>query len=264
MELTAETIQTKLPEYRVHYYERVDSTNDAALDALANSHDNGWGAPIRDVFIADEQIKGKGRLGRTWYTAPGTALIVSIILPLRQAKLLPRVTMLGAVAIAEMIEHVRGVQVSIPDVGIKWPNDVQVSSKKVSGVLAEAYWLPEHGNQYLKGLVLGMGVNVRTDFTGTELGKTAISIEPALGKPVDRSELLIDLVKRVDKWYQKIGSPELFEAWKSRLNMLGKVITVQQGAIKCVAERVDDQGALWVRDESGMVQRVIAGDIGLG
>ncbi len=263
MELTLEKIQLRLPEYHVQFYERVGSTNDVAMGILA-SNGSGRRDHIQDVLIADEQVKGKGRLGRTWYTPPGTALIVSIILPLRDADSLSRVTMLGAVVIAEMIENLRGQQSDRPVVGIKWPNDVQVSGKKVSGVLSEAYWMPDKGKQQLKGVVLGMGVNVRTDFTGTELAETAISIEPALGKSLDRLELLVDLVERIDNWYRKIGTVELFEAWKSRLNMLGKMVTVQQGTIKGVAERVDDEGALWVRDGSGSLQRVIAGDIGLG
>ena len=251
MELTAENIKTKLaPRWNAVFYERVDSTNEIGLKWLHESREIDG-----TVIVADEQVKGKGRLGRTWYTPPGTALIVSTIFSIREPKLLSRVTMLGAVAIAEMGEHL-----GIVNIGIKWPNDVQVNGRKVSGVLSEAAW---NGDQ-LRGVVLGMGVNVRIDFSGTELADTAISIEPVLGRNVDRLDLLVDLMTRIDYWHARMGSDALFEAWKSRLNVLGKMVTVQQGAIRGIAESVDENGTLLVRDEQDVLHRVIAGDIALG
>jgi BirA family transcriptional regulator, biotin operon repressor / biotin---[acetyl-CoA-carboxylase] ligase len=140
-----------------------------------------------------------------------------------------------------------------------------MNGKKVSGVLAEACWSAGGAaSTHLHGVVLGMGVNVRTDFTETELERTAISLEPALGRRVDRLDLLVDLVERVDKWYRQVGTPELFEAWKGRLNMLGKRVAVEQGSIQGLAENVDVKGALLVRDKSGTLHRVLAGDIALG
>jgi BirA family transcriptional regulator, biotin operon repressor / biotin---[acetyl-CoA-carboxylase] ligase len=259
-ELTAENVRARLaPRWNAQFFERVDSTNEIAVKRV---YEKSW-LQLRvdegDVIVADEQVKGKGRLGRTWYTPPGTALIVSVILPMPEREYLPRVTMLGAVAIAEMIENFGAAEV-----GIKWPNDVQVSGKKVSGVLSEACWGGDGGRPTLRGVVLGMGVNVRIDFSGTELAKTAISIEPALGKQVDRLDLLAALMARVDYWYSHIGSTGLFDAWKNRLNMLGKMVTVQQGSIQGLAESVDGSGALNVRDHKGLLQRVVAGDIALG
>jgi BirA family biotin operon repressor/biotin-[acetyl-CoA-carboxylase] ligase len=271
MELTADNVKAKLaPRWNAHFYERVDSTNEIAMKHLGQNRDITQNAG--DVFVADEQVKGKGRLGRTWYTPPGTALIVSVILPVTQREYLPRVTMLGAVAIAEMIKGLKphplalspydgeGEQDHKWNIGIKWPNDVQLNGKKVSGILSEVAW---NGDQ-LRGVVLGMGVNVRIDFSGTELAETAISIEPALGRTVDRLELLGDLMARIDYWFSRIGSDVLFDAWKSRLNMLGKLVTVQQGTIHGLAEAVDPSGTLMVRDEKDVLHRVIAGDIALG
>jgi BirA family biotin operon repressor/biotin-[acetyl-CoA-carboxylase] ligase len=261
MELTAENVKAKLaPRWNAVFYERVDSTNDIAMEHLQRNRSFLQAQDAGDVIVADEQVKGKGRLDRIWYTPPGTALIVSVILPVKEHDYLPRVTMLGAMAIAEMIENLAAA-----DVGIKWPNDVQVNGKKVSGVLAEANWIPNVvATRKLYGVVLGMGVNVRIDFSGTELENTAISIEPALGTSVNRLDLLVDLMARVDYWYARIGSDELFDAWKSRLNMLGKMVTVQHGTIHGLAESVDASGTLLVRDEQDVLHRVVAGDIALG
>jgi BirA family transcriptional regulator, biotin operon repressor / biotin---[acetyl-CoA-carboxylase] ligase len=248
MVLTAERIQSKLAPRPLRFYEQADSTNDLALDWLRA------GAMAGSAVVTDEQVKGRGRLGRTWYTPPGTALILSVVLS-PKVEDLGQITMLGAVAIAEMIEHL-----GTADVGIKWPNDVLLQGKKVSGVLSEAVW---NGDK-LQGAVLGMGINVRIDFSGTELAGTAISIEPALGHAVDRLDLLDDLLSRVDYWYERLQTSALFDAWKSRLNMLGKMVTVQQGTLHGLAESVDQSGALLLRDESGQLHRVVAGDIGLG
>ncbi|MEO8611332.1 MAG: biotin--[acetyl-CoA-carboxylase] ligase [Chloroflexota bacterium] len=277
MELTAENVKAKLAlRWNAVFYEQVDSTNDIAMQHLQQNRSFLQAQVAGDVIVADEQVKGKGRLDRTWYTPPGTALIVSVILPILEREYLPRVTMLGSVAIAEMLEQIphplapspyngEGEQENDWKIGIKWPNDVQVNGKKVCGILSEAHWAINSVNApKLWGVVLGMGVNVRIDFGGTELAETAISIEPALGKPVNRLDLLGDLMARVDYWYARIGSDELFDAWKSRLNMLGKMVTVQQGTIHGLAESVDANGTLLVRDAQDVLHRVMAGDIALG
>lgn len=248
MVLTAERLQSKLAPRPLRFYEQADSTNDLALDWLRS------GAASGSAVVTDEQVKGRGRLGRTWYTPPGTALILSVILR-PKVEYLGQITMLGAVAIAEMIE-----QLGTADVAIKWPNDVLLQGKKVSGVLSEVVW---NGDK-LQGVVLGMGINVRINFAGTELAGTATSIEPALGHAVDRLDLLVDLLARVDYWYDRLQTGALFDAWKSRLNMLGKMVTVQGGTLYGFAESVDRSGALLLRDESGKLHRVVAGDIGLG
>src|SRR5687768_9901808 len=147
MVLTTERIQSKLNSRPLRFYEQADSTNDLALDWLRT------GAAAGSVVVTDEQVKGRGRLGRTWYTPPGTALIVSVVLR-PKVEYLGQITMLGAVAIAQMIEHLGTI-----DIGIKWPNDVLLQGKKVSGVLSEAVW---NGDK-LQGAVLGMGINVRID-----------------------------------------------------------------------------------------------------
>jgi BirA family transcriptional regulator, biotin operon repressor / biotin---[acetyl-CoA-carboxylase] ligase len=242
--LTLERLQITLAPRPFQFYQRVDSTNDIALEWLRSN------APAGAVVIADEQIKGRGRLGRTWHNSPGTALVVSIILR-PQARHLSRLSMLGALAVCETIESL-----GISEVGIKWPNDVQLQGRKVCGILPEAVW---EGDQ-LQGAILGIGVNVRVDFTGTELAETAISLETVLKKQVDRLDLLGHLLKRVDDW--SLHMDAVFDAWKTRLTTLGQ--QVKAGDVEGTAESVDDDGALLIRNREGNLNRVIAGDIALG
>jgi BirA family transcriptional regulator, biotin operon repressor / biotin---[acetyl-CoA-carboxylase] ligase len=234
----------------VRYFSQIDSTNDVALKWMKN------GAIDGSLVVADEQVKGKGRLGRVWHTPPGTALIVSVILHPR-VEYLPQITMLGALAIYDMLKHL-----GIEQVGIKWPNDVMLKSLKVSGILPEAVW--DDGK--LIGVVLGMGINVRIDFSNTELVSSAISIEPVLGQHVERLDLLTDLLARVDYWSTRLGSDNLFDTWKSRLVTLGQNVRVKIADQEVIglAENVDRDGTLLVCRENGQLERVIAGDIALG
>ncbi|MBZ0282113.1 MAG: biotin--[acetyl-CoA-carboxylase] ligase [Anaerolineae bacterium] len=247
MNLTEDRILAHFSPRPVRYYPRIDSTNDAALKWLSQ------GAPAGAVVVTDEQVQGRGRLGRVWFTPPGTALILSVILR-PQSTHLGRITMLGAVVISELLENLGAA-----DVAIKWPNDVQLNKRKVCGVLPEVIW---RGSELL-GVVLGMGLNVRIDFSGTELAEKAISIEPALGRSVDRLDLLTFLLARIDFWSANLSAQSLFDAWKRRLNTPGKTVSFEKG-VSGVAESVNAEGALLVRDSKGTLHTVLAGDVSLG
>jgi len=241
MTLTVEKLHYYLAPRPIRFYERVDSTQDIALDWLKQ------GAPEGAVVICDEQLKGRGRKGRTWHTPPGVALALSVILrPVPDD--LSRVTLIGALSIAEMIE-----ETGVEDVTIKWPNDVRINGKKVSGVLPEAVW----DGDRLMGVALGMGVNVRVDFSGTDLAEIATSIEPALGRPVDRVGLIATLLDRVDYWTKH--TEQVYNAWKSRLDTLGQTVTIDN--INGLAEDVDPQGRLIIRDAEGKRHHITAGDV---
>lgn len=230
------------------FFESVGSTNDVAMRWISE------GTPARSVVAADEQTHGRGRLGREWYTPPGSALAVSYILRPRVEEL-PYVGMMGALAVCETVQSY-----GVEDCGIKWPNDVQISGRKVCGILPEAAW--QH-NQ-LVGVILGMGINVRVDFSGTPFEQTAISLEWVIGQ-VDRADLLRRLVARLNAWSARLDSDALFEGWRGALVMLGRQVSINHadGKIEGIAESVERQGALLVRDTNGTVRRVIAGDIAL-
>ncbi len=117
-------------------------------------------------------------------------------------------------------------------------------------------------------MILGIGLNVRTDFTGTDLETVATSVEQELGRAVDRHLILANLLHHVDSWVRRIEQPALFDTWQRQLNTLGKRVTVfpqqEEGQpYEGVAESVDENGALMVRLESGTLRRVLAADVGL-
>ena len=250
MTLNEHELIERLQPRPVRYFSQIGSTNDVALEWM-NS-----GAAEGSIVVADEQTKGKGRLGRIWQTPPGTALIVSVILR-PQVHDLAQITMLGALAIYDMVKGL-----GVESVGIKWPNDVMLNGLKVSGILPEAVWERDR----LVGVVLGMGINVRIDFSNTELINSAISIEPILGRRVERIDLLVNLLARIDYWSERLGSDELFAAWKNRLITLGRDVRVKTAdkEVTGLAQDIERDGALLIRRADGQIERVIAGDIALG
>lgn len=264
MTLTEQTVIQRLAPRPARFFVSVDSTNDVALEWLAE------GAASGSVVITDEQVKGRGRLGRSWYTPPGTALIMSYLLHPKPEHL-PCITMMGAVSICEMIENLTprlplesgGEGEKKPTayrVGIKWPNDVQLNGLKVSGVLPEAVWQGDR----LVGVALGMGVNVRINFAGTELEGKAISLETVLGRSLKRLDLLAHWLERLDYWVAHLD--DVYEVWKPRLSTLGRAVSLMNAgeAVAGIAESVERDGALLVRDSHGTLRRIVAGDITLG
>jgi len=225
------------------YYDAIGSTNDVAKAWLEA------GAPDRAAVIANEQTRGRGRKSRVWQTPLAAALAVSVILQ-PPAELIPQVNFLGALAVYDL-----AAEAGCSMIGIKWPNDVQVQGKKVAGILPEVVW---KGSEAL-GVVLGLGVNVRIDFSGSELAETATSLECVLNRRLDRADLLQSLLRHVDHWYSHINEESLFRSWKSRLNMLGARIAVE-GLVGSAAD-VLPNGSLLLRDDFGALQTVAAGDV---
>ena len=242
MTLSEGILQQKLAQ-PFRFVQRVASTNDLAKSWLMD------GAPDGAVVIADEQTRGRGRNGRIWRTPPGAALAVSIVLRPAAARI-ARVNMIGALSVCEL-----AAQVGCEDIGIKWPNDIQVQGKKISGILVENLWM--QGS--LHGVVLGIGVNVRIDFSQTDLREIATSLEDVAGLPLDRAELIQILLERVAFWYQRIDSDDLFDAWRRRLNMLGCPVVAE--GVSGRARDVTAAGGLLVEDNCGAMHEIHAGNV---
>ena len=180
------------------------------------------GAPQGALVLADEQIAGRGRHGRTWQAAPGSALLLSLVLrPTLAPEALGRIALLGAVALAETLDGL-GLAPQI-----KWPNDVLLDGRKVAGILAEGVWQGET----LGGVVLGMGLNVaRAALSAAEAEQfRATTIEAALGRPAERGELLRALLARLDAWTPRAADPALLAAWRGYNVTLGRAVRVRQG-----------------------------------
>jgi BirA family transcriptional regulator, biotin operon repressor / biotin---[acetyl-CoA-carboxylase] ligase len=217
---------------RVHRASTGSTSLDARELALA-------GAPHGTLVTAREQHAGRGRHGRHWHAPPGGALLCSLVLRDPPA-LLP---IAAGVAVAQLVG---------PDAKLKWPNDVLVRGRKVSGILVE-------GRPQERWAVLGIGVNValRPDELPDELHKSA----GTLGLPAESIEpTLVRLLGLLEHWLGAAPADAL-EAWRARDALLGVAVDWRDGG--GVGAGIDDDGRLLVRLANSSLQALDAGEVQL-
>jgi len=240
------------PPFTIHHFTSLGSTNDQ-LKAMT-------GAPEFTCVVADEQTAGRGRRARAWHSSPGDGLYLSVLLLPRtdSPSKIPLISLLAAIAVAEtMIE--RGVA----NVDIKWPNDVLVNDRKVSGILAEAV---SEGPESLR-LVLGVGVNLNHQSFPPELSETAASLAIETGERVAVEEFRDQLLDKIARWYEHWRRDEsmlIVNRWQ-RLSTYARdkqvAVTLDDEKIIGVTDGVTETGALRLVVDSGEVKTILAGEV---
>jgi len=229
----------------------VTSTMDVARGEAAA------GAPEGTVVIADEQTAGRGRLGREWVSPPGTNIYLSVILRPPAAHL-RQLSIICPLAICQAIEEVTGLAARI-----KWPNDVLVDGRKVSGVLLDAELVGDR----VQYAIAGIGLNVNFDpSTYRELRDIATSLKRELGREVSREAVLAGLLNHLESLYQAaLRGEKAHAAWKERLDTLGRSVRVRfaDRVEEGVAADTDSDGALILRRDDGSTVRIEAGEVTL-
>jgi BirA family biotin operon repressor/biotin-[acetyl-CoA-carboxylase] ligase len=253
-ETQLESYLSSLPLSAYRYYDTLGSTNDEAL-AWASQ-----GAPDFSLILADEQTNGRGRLDRKWFTPPHSALAISLILRPTSIECAhpTRMTGLLALSLAESLLKLGLVP------KIKWPNDVLLTGRKVAGILVESTWMGEE----LDALILGMGVNVLNISVPPieQLLFPATSIETELGHPIERTELLGDIIARVLDWRPNLGTDAFLRSWERNLAFRGQQVYVRGGSEKPVTGELlglETNGSLRLCDEHGKSVTVQFGEVHL-
>lgn len=243
-----------LPLGDLRYFPSIGSTNDEALAWAAQ------GAPHLSLVLADEQTAGRGRLSRRWLTPPGVALALSLILrPSPEESVLPSLyTGLGALA---LVEALKGYGLGAE---IKWPNDVLLQGRKVAGILVETVWMGER----IESVIVGIGVNVLAGSAPPleALDFPAISIEQALGRPIERLDMLHDLLKHLLEWRPRLGSAAFLKAWEGHLAYRGETVQVAAGSEPPLTGELlglESDGSLRLRAADGGPLTMRFGDVSL-
>jgi BirA family biotin operon repressor/biotin-[acetyl-CoA-carboxylase] ligase len=142
------------------------------------------------IAVAEEQTEGRGRLGRSWQAPARTSILVSVLLlPRVEPARLPELSLVAGGAVAEAIAEVAGVEPVI-----EFPNDVLIGGRKVAGILAES----SEGR-----VILGIGVNVNQteEELPADARKEPTSLRVELGEPIDRAQLLAEILVRLEHAY---------------------------------------------------------------
>ncbi len=206
-------------------------------------------APWR-VVVAERQTRGRGRLGRTWVSAPGLGLAVSALVPV-EGVALGWVPLIAGLALCDAIADTAGIPALL-----KWPNDVLLpgdAERKVAGILCE--WTPS-------GVVVGVGVNVlhqRKDLPVPEATSLALA-----GGATTREALLTAYLRSLARRLVGLAEDPVAtrEAYVVRCGTLGRRVVVHEPLTSRsgVATGVDREGRLELRTETGVVA-ITAGDV---
>lgn len=242
----------KILDKKIELFQSIDSTSNYLKQRA-------YELPDQMMVLSEEQKSGRGRMGRQWDSPKGQGLFFSILLkPRISMKESFRITGIAAAAVAEGIEEATGLPAKI-----KWPNDVVIGAKKVSGILTEISGEPDAINY----VIVGIGINVNTPDFSEELKDRATSLYLEKGEKVSRKALFLAVSRNFYRFYESFTKKHDFEEvhriMEKRSAILGKKINVIKGSdirpAKAIA--LTEEGYLRVQYDSGKTEILSSGEI---
>lgn len=234
-------------------YKQVGSTNDEAKQLAKEM------SVHKAVLLAEEQTKGRGRLGRTFYSPNQTGLYMSVIYQNKKGMDAAAITTTAAVAVCQAIENLTGKQP-----GIKWVNDIFLDGRKICGILTEGTVNFETGT--IDTIILGIGVNIQAPRSvPTELETIIGSLFQEEKAPITRNELAAEILNQLDDLYAHLASAEILEEYRKRCFVLGQEVSFAEGieTVQAVARTIDEEGGLVVELPSGQMKTLRYGEISI-
>ncbi len=235
-----------------HHLRVTDSTNTFARSLILESAEEGT------AVTAEYQTAGRGRHDRVWESNPWKNLLVSfVIYPSRNIEEWGGLPLMTGLAVAETISlfsHRRAM--------LKWPNDVLVGGKKISGILLES------GSSPGPWAVVGIGINVRQKEFGGDFYNLPTSISLEGGSDVTPEMVYDSLCGALDKWYAiwcEEGTHAIAASWKEQTDMLGRpCVYIENGEERTVTPGdINDDGSLSVENTDGSFESLYSGDISI-
>ncbi len=253
-DLLRERLRTREFGREIHHLYTVDSTN-----AFAERLVSGQDPPHGTLVVAEEQTAGRGRLGRRWISHPGAGLYMTLVLrPEIPISMAPLMTLGAAVAAHESIERVTGL-----DVDVKWPNDLLVGGRKVSGILCEL----QAELDRVSSITIGIGINVNHTEFPDEIAPIATSLSIETGRRHSRIEVLLDFLATFERLYGEFlagGPGVVMNAWTRASSFAsGRRLEVHDGfrTIRGATDGLEAPGGLRIRQADGSVEVVYSGDV---
>ncbi len=238
----------------VVWRDELGSTNQLALEL---AEEGALACP--SLIVAERQTQGRGRQGKSWFSDQGGLTCTFVLGP----EQLPRnpinwspLALVTGIAVAEAIEWWTAPAKAL----LKWPNDVYLAGKKVSGILVESIISPQ------PACAIGIGVNVTTDFSHaqTEVQQRGIAISEVANRAIDRWHFLVSLCERIEShfklWSEDPGYYPLH--YRPRCMLTGRQVVV------AAAERIEGRclglsnaGGLLIEDARGKQLDVVSGEV---
>lgn len=238
---------------RIHHFFRVDSTNGAALRA---GHE---GEPHGAVFVAEEQLAGRGRVGHAWHSEKTSGIYCTVLLrPSISPAQAPLLTLVAGLAARDAVAEQTGLT---PD--LRWPNDLLLGGRKFCGILTEMHAEPDR----VQFAVVGMGLNVNHERLPEELAKMATSLRIESGRVHSRLELLVKLLRHLDRYYNQFlaagTEPILARFAEVSSYARGKRVRISTAGESYLGTTagLEPNGMLRVERDDGRTVVVMSGDV---
>jgi BirA family transcriptional regulator, biotin operon repressor / biotin---[acetyl-CoA-carboxylase] ligase len=240
---------------KIVYFKKTDSTNKEAKK-LADK-----GAGEGTLVVAEEQLKGRGRLNRSWISSPYENILMSIVFrpALPPSKIFP-LTMITSIAVVKAIKKTTGLKTKI-----KWPNDIYYNNNKLAGILTE---LNANRNK-INYAIVGIGLNVNFDTDKyPEIKEIATSLCKETGKTISRNKLLQTILIEIEKEYNSLKKGKINgirKEWNKYSLVTGKpVIVFSEGySEEGIAESIAEDGSLILMKSDGEKKNILCGDVSL-
>lgn len=239
----------------IYYYDSIDSTNTKAKEISFQEKEG-------TIVIAEEQVKGKGRMGRTWISPKNKGLWMSIILkPQVDPMKVGKITLLGAAAVHKALARM-DIKTTI-----KWPNDILLGGKKICGILTEMNCELNMINYVIMGI--GINVNLDEDEIPEELRDKATSIKISENKEINRKELLGNILNEFEELYidfhDNDNIKKAISTCRDNSALIGNEIRVIKGDNIRPGKAMDinEDGELVVEFENGVVENINSGEVSI-
>jgi BirA family biotin operon repressor/biotin-[acetyl-CoA-carboxylase] ligase len=232
-------------ESRIIYYPELTSTMVAAKELARKD------CPDFTTVVAGRQISGRGRLNRQWQSEAGGLYFTMVLRPDLPPVLSFRVSFLASLTLARILNALFGI-----DARVKWPNDILVKERKLSGMLAEL----EAEADRVAFINIGVGLNVNND--PSPLQATATSIKAILGRDVSIKDILFRFLEAFEREMRAAAFVHVVRDWKQYAVTLNRDVRIVTGkeVVTGRAIDVDDTGALILECADGSVQKILYGD----
>ncbi|WMJ80107.1 biotin--[acetyl-CoA-carboxylase] ligase [Clostridium sp. MB40-C1] len=249
-----DTLNTKYIGRNIVYLESVDSTNNEAKK-LANKD-----VVEGTVVIAEEQIMGKGRLGRNFISPKYKGIWMSIILtPDINPMNVPKITQVAAASV------IMGLKKNGIKAFVKWPNDIVINGKKICGILTEMSGEINKVNYVIVGI--GINVNVEEDEFTEEIRDIASSLKIQSGKTINRKEVVSSVLNYFEELYEEFVTKENIDTsikiCRESSILLGKEIKIIERNNKFLAKALNlsNEGRLIIQHSDGKVEEIMSGEV---
>ena len=246
------SLKTKYIGNEILCFDEVDSTNTVAKFLAESGNDEGA------VVISEVQTKGKGRRGKKWESPTGGVWLSIILKPDIAPSKAPLITLATGVAVAKTLRNIGA------DARIKWPNDILIHDKKVSGILTEA----NAKFNTVDYVIVGVGIdsNLNIGVLPERLQEKSTTLKKELESKITETEIISKFLNEFEKVYDLFKEEkfdDILYDWRKMSGTIGSYVEIKQPLgkfLKGYAIGINNEGALIIEENNGNLKKIISGE----